>query len=148
MMKKVIAFTLFSLLGFGGFVVGFPGIGLAQPPEEKEKNCTVKTHPQGKTKIKKIHKDFGKDVLAVLVLKADGNIEVLEGPGQINFREPRDVKEGKPGRDVDEQPPASYPSTDILPGLEGELHGTFKRVDITTFVGNSCMNVNGRIYCW
>lgn len=147
-MKKVIVFTLFSLLGFGGFVVGFPGIGVAQPPEEKVKDCTVKTHPQGKTKIKKIHKDFGEDVLAVLVLKKDGNIEVIEGPGQINFKEPRALKTGKPPLDIDEQPPVSYPSTDIPRNLEDELHGTYTRGDITTYVGNSCMNVNGRTYCW
>jgi len=151
MMKKVIVFILFSLLGFGGLVAGFPGIGLAQPPDEKEPNCTVKTHPQGKTKIKKLHKDFGEDVLAVLVLKKDGNIEVMEGPGQINFGEPmtpQDHQAGKPRPDIDKQPPVSPLSTEIPDDLTGELPGSFRMGTITTYVGKSCMKVNGITYCW
>ncbi|GJL68020.1 MAG: hypothetical protein NPIRA06_06550 [Nitrospirales bacterium] len=76
MMKKMIVFTLFSFLTFGGFVVGFSGLDLA---EAKEKDCTVKQHPKGKgkTKIQRVDVDFGKDVLAVFILKTNGNIQIM-----------------------------------------------------------------------
>ena len=87
MMRKVIVFPLFSLLALGGFVVGFPGLDLA---EDKEKDCSVKLHPKGKTKIKKVGEDFGKNILAALVLKANGNIEnfVFGEPDSITTRGP------------------------------------------------------------
>ena len=148
-MRKVILITMVSCFLFSG-MMGLSGAGMAQPLNDKEPNCTVKTHPRGKTKIKKLHKDFGEDVLAVFVLKNNGNIEVMEGHkdakgNEIYFRKPQ--KAG--GTSLDEQPPGHYLSTDIPIGLEDELKGgAYRRVDITTFVGESCVTVNGLTYCW
>lgn len=143
MMKKVIVFTLFSLLGLGGFVVGFPGLDLAQA---KEKDCTVKQHPKGKTKIKKVDEDFGKGVLAVFVLKADGNIEVMEGPN-TDFKEPK--KHG--GKSKDKEPAPSRPGKpqEIPPDIQQDIKSSSPKIgEILTFVGDTCVRVNGVYYCW
>lgn len=143
MMRKVIVFTLFSLLTFGGFVVGLSGLDLA---EAKEKDCTVKQHPKGKTKIKRVDADFGKDVLAVFVLKADGNIQIMEGPN-TDFKEPK--KYG--GKSMDKEPAPSRPGIpqDIPPDIQQDMQGSQQKIgEIITFVGDTCVRVNGVYYCW
>lgn len=138
-MKNVIAFTLFSLLGF---VAGLSGSGLAQPNSgqpllAKEKDCTEKPHPGGKKNIQKLHKDFGQDAVAVFVLMNNGEIKVMEGPS-TDF-------------DRDQQPGQSMVVEKAKLPADVQSHikkGSAKVASITTYSGDTCVRVNGILYCW
>lgn len=142
-MKKEMAFNLLSLIAIGAFAVGFPGIGLA------EVNAAGGQCHKDNTKqnIKKVTKDVaGEDALAIFVLKANGDIEVMEGP-KISFRKPK--KKGE--EPIDQQPPSSESiDRDQIPlALEDDISAsTVKRGSITTYVGNTCTIINGKEYCW
>ena len=140
-MKKQTGFILFLFLVVTVFVMGFSGVTQAQPNAEK-----AKCHKDnGKAKMKKVSKEVaGEDVIAIFVLKTDGNIEVMEGPGK-SAKKPE--KDG--GGAMDEQP---KPSTDgpIPQDMKKDFPNStkVKTGTITTYVGDTCTNVNGTWYCW
>jgi hypothetical protein len=144
-MKKEMDFILLSLIAIGAFAVGFPGIGLA------EVNAAGGQCHKDNTKqnIKKVTKDVaGEDALAIFVLKANGDIEVMEGPDpKINFRKPREMQDGQPGAVLDKQPNPSKPG-EVPNDIKHEMSGSPKVSIIKTYVGDTCANINGTWYCW
>lgn len=116
------------------------GLGLA----EVGNDCKMYN---GKVNIKKVDKRFaGEDVLAVFVLRDDGNIEVKEGP-ITSFKKPKKNTETP----IDQQPPSSksIDRGEIPLAIEDDISAsTVKKGTITTYVGDTCANINGTWYCW
>lgn len=141
-MKKEIGFILVLLVGFAAFVMGFPGMSHAQPNAEAKK-CHK---DNGKANIKKVTKEVaGEDAIAIFVLKADGSIQVMEGPNK-SAKKPK--KDG--GGLIDEQP-ASSTDGPVPQEVKDDFPSnatTVKTGTITTYVGDTCTNVNGTWYCW
>ncbi len=136
-MKRLLFF--FAAMSFVTlFIVS--GEGLA----EVGNDCKVFN---GKTNIKKVDKRFaGEDVLAVFVLRADGNIEVMEGPS-TSFKKPKKDTEAP----MDQQPPSSklIDRSEIPLAIEDDISAaTVKKGTIATYVGDTCAYVNGTYYFW
>jgi hypothetical protein len=124
-MKKVIVFTLFSLLGFGGFVVGPWGLELVGAA------CVES------------------DVEACILIKKNGKVEVVAGPGKT-LRKPKEI--GKPPVPQTESPgpPKSKNVSDLPAPLKGkdEIKTAYKEHTITIYGDKTCMAFNGVYYCW
>lgn len=146
-MKKETGFLLVLFVGLAAFVMGFSGMSHAQP-NVVMKPCHKNTSKQ---KIKKVSEEVaGADVIAIFVLKSNGDIEVMEGPV-------RSAK--KPGGGaMDQQPNASKPIPwDDLKkdGVPDKVKAEFpdktkpiKKAEIIAYTGDTCTNVNGTWYCW
>lgn len=140
-MKRETGFLLVLFVGLAAFVMGFSGMSHAQPNVEM-KPCHKNTSKQ---KIKKVSEEVaGADAIAIFVLKANGDIEVMEGPGR-SAKKPK--KDG--GGPMDQQPPPSK-NGPVPQEVKDDFPGktTVKTVTITTYVGDTCTNVNGIWYCW
>ena len=112
----------------------------------KREGLHAKVHPKGKTKVKRIDADFGEDVLALFVLKADGNIQIMEAPN-TDFKAPK--KYG--GRSMDKEPAPSRPGMpqNIPPDIQQDMQSPQQKIgEIITFVGNTCARGNGVYYSW
>lgn len=144
-MKKETGFILFLSVCLTVFVMGFPGLSHAQPNDAK-KQCHQNN---GKGKIKKVTEEVaGADAVAIFILKADGSIQVMEGPGK-NAKKPK--KDG--GGPIDQQPNSSTPIEwkDLPDKIKDDFPkgaSNIKMATITAYSGDTCTNVNGTWYCW
>ena len=132
-MKKILAITCFSLLGLGGFGLGFSEPELAQAGTDYEIIEAV-TAP---------------DVEAIVVISKGHKIDLLPGAG-ITFREPKNNPNDAPvPKNYQQGTPPLTPAGQLPVVLKHEVDpGPFKVTTLKVYGDKTCVWINGTLYCW